>query len=374
LELKSDLEDILNAFYIKSLQLNNFRNHEEWLGNFGLEANVITGSNGIGKTSLMDAIYYLSIGKSAFAGSDREVLQQGKTFFRVAGIFVEDDQDRKIVLKYNDGRKTLEVEGKANTKIREYIGKYPSVCISPKDNLIIIQGSVPRRKLIDQTLSQQDRVYMNSIVQYKRLLRQRNEALKTFSKKGNYDPALIRSFNEQMIPLGQNIFEKRTAFAEQLSELFKQFYAKISSDKESCHVEYQSQLQTDSFEYLLERNMEKDRFSVKTNAGIHRDDLKLIINEQSLRTFGSQGQQKSFIMALKLAQYEWLRKHSGKDPILMLDDIFDKLDHGRVNHLIHLLKDQWKGQIFITDTDHNRIPEILKENQMGFKQIKLGAE
>lgn len=358
----------MSTFILKSIKLANFRNYEGLTASFFDGMNVFTGKNGSGKTSLLDAIHYMSIGKSAFAGSDREVMKEKTDFFRIQGQFEANEINDQVVVKYNKGKKQLELNG-SSAKIQDYIGSYPTVCISPKDMLIIIHGSAPRRKLMDLTLSQQDKAYLLDLIHYKRLLKQRNELLKKFAKQGNYNIQLLDTFDEQMIPLCKSIHAKRQAFANDLSGLLKQYYQIISDHKEEVELRYTSQLNDREIEDVFIKNADRDRFTQKTNGGVHKDDLDLLINGQSLRTFGSQGQQKSFVMSLKLAQFEWLKNHSNKTPILILDDIFDKLDKSRVERLLKMLSEQWDAQIFISDTDTERIPSILGLNNIPFQNL-----
>ncbi|MEM9823238.1 MAG: DNA replication and repair protein RecF [Bacteroidota bacterium] len=362
----------LQQMFLREIRLTQFKNYPSAKVNLSPQLNCFVGKNGMGKTNLLDAIYYLCMCKSNFGIRDRQVVQHGTSFFRLEGRFAGDQEQEIIVAKVIPGKKKeMERNGVAYQRLFEHIGLIPVVMIVPDDTLLVSEGSEGRRKFLDNTLSQLDRQYLEQLLAYNKVLRQRNAALKQFAKNGYFDAALIETYNKQMLNPAAFIHQRRQAFLENFDPVFKEYYQIISKDAEKVDCTYVSRLAANSLSELFVASREKDRILQRTTAGIHKDDLKFIINGYALKTFASQGQLKSFVLALKLAQFEFLRKEKKIAPILLLDDIFDKLDRHRVEQLIGLLLERQFGQIFITDTHENRLEEIVKKFDSTFLNFKI---
>ena len=327
---------------------------------FHHKLNAILGLNGMGKTNLLDAIYYSCLGKSYFSSGDRQVKQIGKDFFRIESQFLLGENTEKFIAKVIPGnKKDLSIDGKKIEKISDHIGKYPVIIIAPDDIQLLLEGSEPRRNFLNHNLIQYDPHYTTALLKYNRLLKQRNALLKSFIESNTWNPALLDAITEGMVEPSEYLFQKRKEMVDLMKPKFLEIYNLISGDKESCEIRYKSQLSDTPVLELMGQNLEKDRVMVRTTAGIHKDDITFVMNEELLKPFGSQGQLKSFVLSLKLAQYHILREQSGKVPILLLDDVFDKLDKERVSHLLNVLHDDAYGQVFLTDKDENDIPEFL---------------
>ncbi len=362
---------------VNQLILTNFKNYEVKTFDFVEGMNLIVGLNGVGKTNLLDSIYYLCMCKSRFAGSDRNILrkvnEEKADFFRLESHFKKKKKKLKVVAKVQPSKKIkdFEINDKAAERLADHIGILPVVMVVPDDSLLLLDGSESRRLLIDNVLSQMERPYLNALMAYNRILKQRNAALKGFIENRNYDAALVRTYNEQLCPLASTIHELRSDFMIQFSHYLNQFYQQISGEKETISCEYKSGLNDEKPELIFERTMEKDRYTGRTTEGIHKDDLIFKMDDFPLKRFASQGQLKSFILSAKLAQYELLRLHKGVTPLLLLDDIFAKLDDQRVAHLLKLLNHKNFEQVFITDTHTERGAKILEEAEIEFQQIEL---
>lgn len=324
--------------------------------------NLIVGLNGVGKTNLLDAVYYSCIGKSYVSSTDRHTIRKGESFLRLETVFYDNNNDKnKITIKTErDKKKTISIDGKKYQRISEHVGKYPCVMISPTDVQGILDASEVRRKFIDQSIIQYDRVYLRNLLEYNRLLKQRNSLLKQFAENRTFNKILLDSISEKMIAPAENIYTKRSEFVESISKTFMHTYKHISEDKEQALIQYHSSLADEPYHESLEKSVEKDRILQRTTKGIHKDDLKLIMNDDHLKAYASQGQLKSFIMALKLSQYKIIQNAHQNTPILLLDDIFDKLDQERVKYIIDILLKEDYGQIFISDTNLYRVENILQ--------------
>lgn len=299
--------------------------------------------------------------KSNFVNSDRDVVRHGETFLRLEGHFLNNNKKEKIVAKVIPGSsKVFEKNDVPYAKLSEHIGLLPVVVVAPDDTSLAREGSEERRRFIDNTLSQSDPIYLKNLMFYNRVLKQRNTLLKEGHSKGYLDVDLLKTYNQQLLPSAQYIFDKRKELLEILTPIFNDFYQQISGQQEEVSCVYSSQLLKDSLANLLLANYEKDRILQRTTCGIHKDNLVFKINNREVKKFASQGQLKSYVLALKLAQYELLRQYKEKSPILLLDDLFDKLDVQRVQQLIKLLMGENFGQIFITDTDSDRIEKIVR--------------
>ncbi|MBC7884135.1 MAG: DNA replication and repair protein RecF [Saprospiraceae bacterium] len=347
---------------IKTLKLFQFRNYESVQLTFHEKFNALVGLNGMGKTNILDALYYLCLGKSYFSSGDRMVIMQEKDFFRIEGIFETETDKESVVIKSQSGnRKDIEVSGKKVERIGQHVGRFLCVIIAPADIQLMMEGSEERRSFLNNTIVQTDRQYLEDIILYSGLLKRRNALLKTFAEQRYFDNLLLESVSVGMYDPAQRIFEKRKQQVVQMQSVFSDTYAEISGQKETCQIEYESQLAVENLHLLMQKNQDKDRFLARTSHGIHKDDLLFTMNGEPLKHFASQGQLKSFVLSLKLTQYKLLEANSGKKPILLLDDIFDKLDHNRVKHLLTLLMDNNFGQVFITDTNEDRIIKILDD-------------
>lgn len=326
----------------------------------------------MGKTNILDAIYYLCMSKSYFMASDKNVSKHGETFFRLEGEFDLEGKKEKIVAKIIPGKKKeLERNDKPYTKLSEHIGLLPVVIITPDDTAIATEGSEIRRRFLDNTLSQLNKRYLTELIQYNKLLKQRNSVLKQFGEKGGYNRDLVTIYDKQMAAPAQYIFQQRKVFLTHFSPLLSKVHKEISGDTESVNCTYKSHLHDQPFDLLMDQNSEKDRILQRTTGGIHRDDLVFTLSDNTLKRFASQGQLKTFTIALKIAQYQMLKFEKKKPPLLLLDDIFDKLDGQRVNSLLQLLIRQDFGQIFITDTHPDRVTQIIKKTGADFRKYNV---
>ncbi|MFM6976814.1 MAG: DNA replication/repair protein RecF [Sphingobacteriaceae bacterium] len=348
--------------WLQRLSLLNFKNYEEANLDFSPTVNAFTGNNGAGKTNLLDAIHYLSLCKSYFNPIDSQQIKQSADFFMVQGVFELQKKKETIAcsLKRNQ-KKQFKRNKKEYQRLADHIGLFPLVMISPYDVSIVMEGSEERRKFMDNAISQTDRDYLDELIQYNKCLNNRNALLRQIAQTGKYDPMLLEIYDEQLANSGTVIFNKRRTFMAAFTEIFNQHYSFLSGDAELVNLVYESPLQEDTLANLLLKYSDKDRILERTTVGIHKDDLVFSIHGMPLKKFGSQGQQKSFLIALKLAQYTYLKKQNGFEPLLLLDDIFDKLDDLRTRKLMQKVSDHDFGQIFITDTSSTRIQAIFDE-------------
>jgi len=348
--------------YLQQLSVINFKNYAQAELSLSEGVNAFMGNNGAGKTNLLDAIHYLSLCKSYFNPIDSQQIKQGADFFIITGSFNRDEKQEAIAcsVKRNQ-KKQFKRNKKDYQRLADHIGLLPLVMISPYDISIIIEGSEERRKFIDNVISQTDNQYLDELIAYNKVLLNRNALLKTIASTGKYDPALLEIMDDQLVASGTRIFEKRRAFMEEFTAIFNQHYQFISGDAELVSLTYESQLLQNDLADLLKKNIEKDRVLERTTSGIHRDDLLFSIHGMPMKKFGSQGQQKSFLIALKLAQYSFLTQKKGFKPLLLLDDIFDKLDDLRVTKLMQMVSNNNFGQVFITDTSTSRVENIFKD-------------
>jgi len=358
--------------YLQKISLVNFKNITSQTFDFQEKINCFVGDNGIGKTNILDAIYYLSFAKSYFNPIALQNIRHGEDFFMIEGNYILGERDEKIVCSLKKGqKKILKRNDKAYEKFSEHIGQIPLVIISPADRDLIVEGSETRRKFIDGVISQQDKDYLQSLIQYNKVVSQRNALLKYFAANRTFDALNLKIYDEQLISYGTIIYKRRAAFLERFVPIFNEKYQIISEDKETVNLVYKSQLQTMSFEKLLTQNLEKDKILQYTTVGIHKDDLSFEIGEYPIKKFGSQGQQKSYLIALKLAQFQFIKEQSNVVPILLLDDVFDKLDEHRVSQIINLVNKDEFGQIFITDTHAERTEEVIKKSNKPYQMFKL---
>ena len=358
--------------FLKQLNLINYKNISQKDFTFDSKINCFVGKNGVGKTNILDAIYHLAYTKSYFNPLAIQNIKHDEDFFLLDAVFDKENRDEKIACSLKKGqKKVVKRNNKVYEKLSEHIGFIPLVIISPSDNDLISEGSETRRRFIDSVISTQDNLYLNELIQYQKLVSQRNALLKYFALNQTFDKDNLAIYDEQIVPLGNIIFEKRQQFLAQFIPIFKKYYAEISNEAESVDLVYQSQLLEKSFESLLTENLSKDRAIQYTSSGIHKDDLSFEIEGYPVKKFGSQGQQKSFLIALKLAQFEFLKQKSGSAPILLFDDIFDKLDASRVEKIVTMVNNDVFGQIFISDTHEERTEAIVKQTHQSYKIFNL---
>ncbi len=351
---------------ISHIHIVNYKNYEDVHVDFHPQFNVITGYNGEGKTNLIDAIHYLGLTRSYFLSTDTHNYRHESDFFRLDGLFVQDETEHRIVCKTQKRKsKVFEKDAKKYERLVDHIGLIPIVMIAPKDGNIINEGSVERRRIIDTTISQLDSDYLDCLMEYNYILKQRNQLLKS-DEEHRIDLSLLDVYDQKLSITGSTIFDKRKAYLEELKDIFLDKYEFISGGKEISDLTYKSKLSETALDVLLKENRKKDLILQRTSAGVHKDDLVFLNNGSPIKFIGSQGQQKSFVLALKLAQFELIKKHRQVSPIILLDDIFDKLDSSRVMHLIKLLNNAKLGQIFITDTEKDRLNHIFEELNFDF--------
>jgi DNA replication and repair protein RecF len=350
--------------YLKRLKLINFKNYTDKEFEFVSKINLIVGPNGIGKTNLIDSIYYLSFCKSYFNSVDSQNISHDKDYFFISGEFVFDETTEIIQCSVKKNtKKIFKRNDKEYPTLSEHIGLIPAVMIAPTDNQLITGGSEERRRFIDSTISQFNKNYLKNLIKYNKALMQRNKILKDFKQKNQIDNDLLDIIDHQLIIPGNEIFTQRQDFTSNFMPVFTEIYPKISGNTENVGIEYESDLKNNDFKKLLIDSKEKDLILEYTNKGIHKDDLIFKLNNYLIRRIGSQGQQKSLLIALKFAQYNYLVNLSQVKPILLLDDIFDKLDEKRVTNIINFIVADNFGQIFITDTNKKRLEEIIKKIQ-----------
>ena len=343
---------------LEKLVVSDFRNIALQEIEFSPNVNCISGNNGEGKTNLLDAIYYMSMTKSAFSSSDRYALRHGAEEFALSGTYLMENGTRsRFAMKMTSkGDKKVVRDDKAYQKISEHIGLLPVVMVSPADVSMVSESGEERRRFVNAVLSQMSREYMAAIQQYNRFLMQRNRMLKDM----NPDRSLLEVIDMRMAAVAAPVHRARKEFVENLKPIVTEYYKAVSGDSEQVDIEYESQLNDTSLEELLSCSYEKDCILKHTSAGIHRDDFIFTMNGHPIRRYGSQGQQKSFLIALKLAQYRLLAEATGEKPILLLDDLFDKLDMGRVEKLLALVGGDDFGQILITDCNKLRLESTLE--------------
>lgn len=347
--------------FVKNLKIINFKNHPEKSFDFSSEINCFVGNNGAGKTNILDALHYISMGKSFLGNSDFQNIKEDENFFSIESeIEGEEKNDIIKILLQKETKKIIKKNEKTYERMADHIGFLPSVMISPYDANLISDGGESRRKFLDAMISQTDSEYLFHLIQYQKTLQQRNALLKYFQKNRTFDIDSLEIYNEPLTKFGTQIFKKRQLFVEAILPTIQHFYTIISKGNEKVTVIYESHLNEQNFEEILKENLEKDRLLTYTSKGIHKDDLRFEMNGNLIKKFGSQGQQKSFLISLKLAQIKRIKEITHKNPILLLDDIFDKLDDNRVSQLIELVNEQNFGQIFITDTHKERTESVVK--------------
>ncbi|PIE87607.1 MAG: DNA replication and repair protein RecF [Bacteroidetes bacterium] len=349
--------------HLKQIHIVNFKNYREATIVCSPRLNCFTGLNGAGKTNILDAVYYLSYCKSGFHTSDQMNIHHEADFFALHGAFsVDENPDDKVscVLK-RGSKKSFSLNHKEYQRLADHIGRFPLVMISPYDQDLINNGSEVRRRYFDSVISQFDALYLENLIQYNRALSQRNALLKQLAESSVSSAEALEVWDDQLVRYGEQLYYRRKSFAKDFVPLLQQFYARVSGGKERVAVEYLSRLHETDLALLLKNSVAKDRVLKYTTTGIHRDDFAFVIDEYPIKRYGSQGQQKSFYIAVKLAQFEYTRQQKGFKPILLLDDIFDKLDDARVGAIVQLVGENRFGQVFITDTQSERIERLVSE-------------
>ncbi len=337
--------------HLASIHLTNFRNYREQQISFCDGLNIISGRNGAGKTNLLEAINYLCLTKGYFHSGDLGAIKFDQEFFRIQGEFISEERTETIALAFQSGTPKLLQHDKIDyEKLVDHIGKFPLVVIAPDDIVLILEGSEERRKWLDNTISQVNRLYLNDLMQYNRVMMQRNALLKQWAAGTSRDEQLMTVLDDQLVSLGKLIYEERRSCLKMLIPLLQKHYAFISDKHETALMNYESLLNDKDFSKVLQANRERDVILQRTTSGIHRDDLDFLLDENSLKKFGSQGQKKSFLIALKLAQFDFIVEKKNKTPLLLLDDIFDKLDEHRSKKLLADATSNKRGQVFITCT------------------------
>ncbi|MDX1272542.1 DNA replication/repair protein RecF [Bizionia paragorgiae] len=357
---------------LKSLSLLNYKNFDSKTFDFNDTINCIVGNNGVGKTNILDAIYHLSFGKSYFNPIASQNIKHDEDFFVINGDYEKEEKAEKIVISLKKGqKKVIKRNSKSYEKFSDHIGFLPLVIISPADRDLIIEGSDTRRKFIDSVISQSDNSYLNTVIKYNKIVAQRNSLLKYFALNSTFNKDTLEIYNLQLSEFGAIIFEKRKAFLDNFIPIFKERYEAISNGNEEVDLNYKSDLFESDLNTLLLQNINKDKALQYTSVGTHKDDLLFNIDGHPIKKFGSQGQQKSFLIALKLAQFQFIKKQSGVNPILLLDDIFDKLDEERVAQIIKLVNDENFGQIFISDTHADRTERAVKQVHQSYEIFNI---
>ena len=360
------------SLFINSIQLFQFKNYFEKEFVFTEHIVGICGRNGVGKTNLLDAIHYLCFTKSYFT-RDSLATQYGQQGFRIEGHLIVHDKDEKAVCILREtGKKEFSVDDESYTKFSKHIGRYPCVVIAPDDVQLIIGSSDERRKFIDTLLSQIDNGYLQSLIKYSKILQQRNSFLKNYTAGfGSRDLSVLDVLDAQLAKEGDFIFEKRRLFLLGFLPVVKKLYNEIAQQYEAINLFYESELQNVSLKELLKNHRNKDLLIQRSSTGIHRDDLVFNLGEQPFKGIASQGQRKSLLFALKLAEMEALKNEKKRSPLLLLDDVFEKLDEERINNLLLQVTAENEGQVFITDTNCKRLTEQLETLEQPFQLIEL---
>lgn len=358
------------VMWLKRLSLINFKNIRQADIDLSERFNCFVGDNGAGKTNVLDAVYYLSMSKSAFTMTDGQSVSHGEDFFVAEGTYVaESERQESVNCTFSrKGGKILKRNGKEYDRLADHVGSFPLVIVSPRDTELIMDAADERRRYLNGFISQLDRSYLASMMRYNAVLAERNRFL-----KGSSDEQMLLIYDMQLAEHGTKVYERRGAVVEQMRDLVEEYYRYLSEDKETVEIVYRSELEQMPLSELLLRSRERDIINQFTCSGVHRDDLVFKIGGYPLRKYGSQGQQKSFLMALKLAQFRMLAEHTQERPILLLDDLFDKLDIGRVQRLLSLVSAEEFGQIFITDCNKLRLEDTLLSAGVEYKLFKVEA-
>ena len=348
------------SLFLTKISIINYKNISDKEYELDPKINCFVGNNGVGKTNILDAVYHLSMGKSYFNVKNDQLIKNTKNYMLIDGIFKLNDKNEGIVCSLKIGeKKVLKRNGKAYKKFSNHIGLIPVVIISPYDNDLINEGSSERRKFIDSIISQNDKEYLTNLIAYTRVIQNRNKLLKQYNKSVDFDLDTIRVYDDQIFKLSDPIFKVREKFIQDFIPLVLEKYKQISDDKEKISINYKSDLSNNSINDLIRDSFQKDVILQYTSTGLHKDDFIFNLDDNRIKKFGSQGQQKSFLIALKLAQFDYLKNKTGNSPILIMDDIFDKLDLLRVKRIVEMVNSTNFGQLFLSDTDKERIDKVL---------------
>ena len=357
---------------LEELSITNYKNFDSKKFLFEEDIICMVGNNGVGKSNILSSIYHLCFGKSFINSSSVSNIKFDRDFYIIQGKFKKNNIQENLTFSFKKGsKKIFKRNGNLFKKISDHIGQFPLVMISPYDNDIINGGSIHRRNLMDGIIGQTDKYFLIDLINYKKIIVQRNAMLKMSYKKSKLDIGVIEVYDERLVDLGNRIYEKRKLFIENYKKIFKSYYSSISKNNESVEICFKSQLNTTDYSNLIKKSFEKDLLFQFTTQGPHKDDLEFLLNGYQIKKFGSQGQQKSLLISLKLAQYEFLKTKLNIKPILLLDDIFDKLDQKRVELIMQLIEEEYFGQIFITDTDKNRVSEVIKTTNLSHKIYQI---
>ncbi|MBG7629752.1 MAG: DNA replication/repair protein RecF [Bacteroidetes bacterium] len=358
--------------HLQKITLVNYKNFESQSFDFEDKINCFVGNNGVGKTNVLDAIYYLSFAKSYFNSVATQNIRHSEDFFMIEGNYQMNDRVDNVVCSLKRGhKKVIKRNGKAYDKFSDHIGYLPLVIISPEDGDLIIEGSETRRKFIDSVICQSNKKYLQTLINYNKVLAQRNSLLKYFAANRTFDAVNLSVYNEQLNKYGTEIYESRKEFLTIFTPIFEKRYKSISNSKEKVSLVYKTQIDNGSLSDLFEQSIERDRVLQYTTVGVHKDDLSFEIDGYPVKKFGSQGQKKSYLVALKLAQFDFIKEKVHVKPILLLDDIFDKLDDERVEQIISLVNSNEFGQLFISDTHKERTEEVVRKTKQSFKIFQL---
>ena len=360
------------SVFLKKISIINYKNILEKEFELDPKINCFVGDNGVGKTNILDAIYHLSMGKSYFNVKNDQLINKGKDYMLVDGFFELNNKNESIVFSLKIGeKKVLKRNGKPYKKFSNHIGLIPVVLISPYDNDLINEGSSERRKFIDSIISQNDKEYLINLIAYTRVIQNRNRLLKQYNRSVDFDLDTIKVYDDQIYKLSEPIFKARNKFIKEFTPLVLEKYKHISDDKEKISIEYKSDLINNHIENLIKDSFQKDVILQYTSVGLHKDDFVFNIDENRIKKFGSQGQQKSFLIALKLAQFDYLKNETGNSPILLMDDVFDKLDLMRVKRIVEIVNSTNFGQLFLSDTDKERIEKVLSSLNLSSKIFEV---
>ncbi|MFT4155545.1 DNA replication/repair protein RecF [Parafilimonas sp.] len=359
-------------FACRQITLTQFRNYS--FESFRFNENIIGiyGRNGSGKTNLLDAVYYLCFTKSSFNRPDAQSVKDGFAGFRIDGRFEKAGENHKLVcILRENNRKEFSADEESYTKFSEHIGKFPCIMIAPDDVALITEGSEERRKFIDTLLSQLQHDYLEQLIAYNKILQQRNSFLKFAAERNSYDESLLEILNNQLLEKGSFIYERRQKFLSRFLPQVLQQYISIADNDDKLSLEYESQLNNNPFEVLLQQNLQRDLYLQRTGTGIHKDDIAMGLQQTVFKSIASQGQRKSLLFAFKLAAFETLKENKGFPPVLLLDDVFEKLDENRMQNLLEYVCVQSGAQVFITDTHKGRLQQSFVKIGKGYDLIGL---
>jgi len=361
--------------HLESIRLVQYKNYNQAKVDFSPQINCFLGDNGSGKTNLLDAVFYLSFTKSADQSQDLLCIKHEDDFFSVKGQFELKGKKRTVLCAYQSGKKKqIKLDDKPYKRASEHIGKFPAVLIAPNDTDVIRGASEDRRRFFDAIISQIDQAYLNDLMAYNHALKQRNSLLKRFAEQDRFDADLLEPFTNQLIDLGSKIYEVRKRFIEQFKPMLLEHYGVLSDAKEEVEIVYESDFEED-IKQKFANALKKDLILKRTNKGAHKDEFVFLMDGVPVKKFSSQGQQKSYLIALKLANFDFLKNQLGIKPLLLLDDIFDKLDDHRIEKLMKMVASDAFGQIFVTDARPERSISIFNQidQEHRFFDVKEGS-